>query len=41
MEAAQQRSIKEGNAQETEVSGAGEMDEKKRRRWMEAKVVTR
>lgn len=37
MEAAQQRDIKEGNAQETEASG--EMDEKrKRRRWMGAKV---
>lgn len=36
-EAAQQRGIKEGHAQETEASG--EMDEKrKRRRWMEAKV---
>lgn len=34
MEAAQQRGIKEGNAQEAEASG--EMDEKrKRRRWME------
>lgn len=37
MEAAQQRGIKEGNAQEAEASG--EMDEKrKRRRWIEAKV---
>lgn len=37
MEAAQQRGIKEGNAQEAEASG--EMDEKrKRRHWMEAKV---
>lgn len=34
MEAAQQRGIKEGSAQEAEASG--EMDEKrKQRRWME------
>lgn len=40
MEAAQQRGINEGNAQETEASV--EMDEKrKRRRWMEAKVDVR